>query len=240
MNTSPESKTVSAPREVAIVGGNRIPFARAYTAYADVSEKDMMLAALDGLVARFGLQGERLGAVAAGAVLKHPKDFNLTREVVLGSQLDPATPAHDVQMACATGVEAVGSIADKIAHGRIDVGVAGGVDSISDDDGLRKILVRLTTAKTVKQKLAAIASIRPSHLKPVAPGTAEPRTGLSMGEHQAITNERWGITREAQDELAAASHQNLAKAYEEELLRRPHHRFPGPDPRQQHAPGLDR
>ncbi len=219
----PQNPGVSAPREVAIVGGNRIPFARAYTAYADVSEKDMMLAALDGLVARFGLQGERLGAVAAGAVLKHPKDFNLTREVVLGSQLDPATPAHDVQMACATGVEAVGSVADKIAHGRIDVGVAGGVDSISDapvvvTDGLRKILVRLTTAKTVKQKLAAIASIRPSHLKPVAPGTAEPRTGLSMGEHQAITNERWGITREAQDELAAASHRNLAKAYDENFF----------------------
>ncbi len=207
-------------RRPVVVGGNRTPFARANGAYAHVSNLDLLTAALDGLVARFGLAGERLGEVAAGAVLKHTRDFNLTREAVLGSALANDTPAYDVQMACATGMETIGSIADKIRMGRIEVGVAGGVDSASDapivvTEQLRRALLDLNRAKTAQQKLAAVAKIRPSHLAPVAPDVAEPRTGLSMGEHQALTTAAWGITREAQDELALASHQNLAAAYED-------------------------
>jgi acetyl-CoA C-acetyltransferase len=179
----------------------------------------MLGAALDGLVARTGLQGERVGAVSAGAVLKHSRDFNLTREVVLGSSLDAATPAYDVQMACATGMEAIGSLADSIRAGRIDSAIGGGVDSISDapitvSDAARSVLLELSRARSVKQKLAAIAKLRPRDLAPVAPGTDEPRTGLSMGEHQAITTLKWGVTREEQDELAMASHINLAAAYD--------------------------
>ncbi|MGX6395766.1 acetyl-CoA C-acetyltransferase [Rothia kristinae] len=205
--------------EAFVLGGNRIPFARSHGAYADVSNQEMLTAAIDGLVARCGLAGERVGEVAAGAVLKHARDFNLTREAVLGSALDPATPAFDVQMACATGVETVWNLTNKIRLGQLDSGIAGGVDTASDapiavSEKLRRALLALGRAKTVKQRLAAVAALRPADIKPEAPGTGEPRTGLSMGEHQAITTAGWGITREAQDELAMNSHRNLAAAYD--------------------------
>ncbi|KHL00317.1 acetyl-CoA C-acetyltransferase [Sinomonas humi] len=206
-------------RKAVVVGGNRIPFARANGAYAMTSNQDMLTAALDGLVARYGLQDERIGEVAAGAVLKHSRDFNLTREAVLGSALSPETPAYDVQQACATGLETVLGLCDKIKLGRIDSGVAGGVDSASDapivvSEGLRHALLELARAKTAQQKLKALSKIRPRDVAPVAPGTNEPRTGLSMGEHQALTTAQWNISREAQDELALSSHRNLAEAYE--------------------------
>lgn len=206
-------------RRAVVVGANRIPFARAHGAYAGAGNQDMLTAALDGLAARHGLAGERIGEVAAGAVLKHPKDFNLARESVLGSVLDPRTPAFDVQQACATGMEAVSTLVNKIRLGQIDSGIAGGVDSASDapvvvSEGLRRALLGLHRAKTAPQKLKVLASVRPGDLKPVAPGTGEPRTGLSMGEHQALTTARWGISRAAQDEFAAASHRGLAAAWE--------------------------
>ncbi|ROR72549.1 acetyl-CoA C-acetyltransferase [Bogoriella caseilytica] len=209
----------STHRQAAIIGGNRIPFGKAGSAYGSVGNKDMLTAALDGLVARFGLAGERLDEVAAGAVLKHSRDFNLTREVVLGSALDPRTPAVDLQRACGTGLEAVLTVANKIALGQARVGVGGGVDSTSDapivvSDRLRKALLRASRAKTLKQRLSALSSIRPADLAPVAPDTGEPRTGLTMGEHQALTTARWAISREAQDEIAFASHHRLAQAYE--------------------------
>lgn len=209
----------AAPRQAVIIGGNRIPFARANTAYTNASNQDMFTAALEGLVARFGLQGQRIGAVSGGAVLKHSKDFNLMRECVLGSSLDPATPAYDVQMACATGMESIGSLANKIKLGQLDSAIGGGVDTTSDapiavSEPLRRILLELSRARSTKDKLSALSKLRPAHLAPSAPGTGEPRTGLSMGEHQALTTEAWGITRIAQDELALASHQNLAAAYE--------------------------
>ncbi|MGP4994224.1 acetyl-CoA C-acetyltransferase [Glutamicibacter ardleyensis] len=206
-------------RHAVIIGGNRIPFARSNTAYVNVSNQDMFTAALEGLVARFGLQGQRIGAVSGGAVLKHSKDFNLMRECVLGTSLDAATPAYDVQMACATGMEAIGSLANKIKLGQLDSAIGGGVDTTSDapivvSEPLRAILLELSRARSTKAKLSALAKIRPAHLAPSAPGTGEPRTGMSMGEHQAITTHAWGITREAQDELALASHKNLAAAYD--------------------------
>lgn len=206
-------------RRAVVVGGNRIPFARAHGAYASASNQEMLTAALDGLAARCGLAGERIGEVAAGAVLKHPKDFNLTREAVLGSVLDPRTPAFDVQQACATGMEAVSTLVNKIRLGQIDSGIAGGVDSASDapivvGEGLRQVLLELNRARSTGQKLKALSRLRPGDLKPAAPGTGEPRTGLSMGEHQALTTARWEISRQAQDELAAASHRNLAAAWD--------------------------
>jgi acetyl-CoA C-acetyltransferase len=206
-------------RKAVVIGGNRIPFARANGAYTQASNQDMLTAALDGLVARFGLQDERIGEVAAGAVLKHSRDFNLTREAVIGSALSPETPAYDLQQACATGLETVIGLANKIKLGQIDSAIAGGVDSASDapiavSEGLRAVLLELHRAKSVQQKLTALAKLRPKDLAPNAPGTAEPRTGLSMGEHQALTTAAWNVTREAQDELALASHRNLAAAYE--------------------------
>jgi acetyl-CoA C-acetyltransferase len=208
-----------SPRRAVVVGGNRIPFARVGGAYAHASNQDMLTAALDGLVARFGLQGERIGEVAAGAVLKHGRDFGLTRESVLGSALANETPAFDVQMACATGLETVMGLANKIRLGQLDSAIAGGVDSTSDapiavSDRLRRTLHDLARAKTPAQRLAAVARIRPRDLAPSPITTAEPRTGLSMGEHQAITTAQWGVTREAQDELALASHRNLAASYD--------------------------
>lgn len=210
-------------RDVAILGGNRIPFARSDTAYATASNQEMLTAALDGIVDRFGLSGERLGEVAAGAVLKHSRDFNLTRECVLGSKLSPATPAYDVQQACGTGLETVILTANKIALGQTDSAIAGGVDTTSDaplemNDELRRTLLEARRAKGNADRLKAIAKIRPTHIVPEIPQNAEPRTGLSMGEHTAIMAKDWGVTREAQDELAAASHRNLAAAYDEGFL----------------------
>ena len=212
-------KKAPAVRKVAIIGGNRIPFARSNGPYAKASNQDMFTAALDGLVSRFSLQDEVIGEVAAGAVLKHSKDFNLARESVLGSKLSPATPAADVQMACGTGLQAIVNVANKIALGQIDSAIAGGVDTTSDaplavNEDLRQILIGLNAAKTLGDRLKLVAKIRPGHIVPAIPRNSEPRTGLSMGEHAALTAKIWEITREAQDELAAASHQHLAAAYE--------------------------
>lgn len=206
-------------RRTAIIGGNRIPFARANADYAHASNQDMLTAAVDGLVARHGLAAERLGEVVAGAVLKHSRDFTLTRETVLGTRLHSTTPAYDVQQACGTGLEAAILVANKIALGQIDSGIAGGVDSGSDapiavSEGLRRTLLEANRARTPGQRVKALTGLRPGHVVPAMPQNVEPRTGLSMGEHMAITAERWSITREAQDELAAASHQRLAAAWE--------------------------
>ena len=208
-----------APRRVAVLGGNRIPFARSNGPYAKASNQDMLTATVDGLVARFGLAGERLGEVVAGAVLKHSRDFNLTRETVLGTRLDPTTPAYDVQQACGTGLEAAVLVANKIALGQVDAGIAGGVDSASDapiavSEGLRQTLLAVNRARSAGERAKALTGLRPGHLVPAIPENVEPRTGLSMGEHMALTAAQWGITREAQDELAAASHRHLAAAYE--------------------------
>ena len=210
-------------RSAAIVAGNRTPFVRAGRRYAQVSAQDLLVAALDGLVARCGLAGERLGEVAAGAVLKHSRDLNLTREAVLSTALDAATPAYDVQQACATGLEAAVLVANKIALGQVESGIAGGADSASDapialDDRLRRVLLDLSHARTPAARLAALARLRPGQLRPVPPRNAEPRTGLSMGEHAARTAAAWGVSRQAQDELALASHRNLAAAYERGFL----------------------
>lgn len=212
--------TNGSPRKVAILGGNRIPFARSNKEYASASNQDMLTAAIDGLVARYGLQGEELGQVVAGAVLKHARDFNLTREVVMGSALSSTTPAFDLQMACGTGLASIVQVADAIAMGRIESGIGGGVDTTSDaplavNDELRKTLIKLNNAKTAGARVKLLGSIRPGQLAPEQPSNGEPRTGLSMGEHAAITAREFGLTREEQDELAATSHQNLAKAYEE-------------------------
>lgn len=206
-------------RRVAIIGGNRIPFARSNGAYFTASNTDMFTAALNGLVERFNLQGQRLGEVVAGAVLKHSRDFNMTRECVLNTALAPETPAYDIQQACGTGLQAAFLVANKIALGQIEVGIAGGVDTTSDapiafGDGLRKALLELNIAKTAKDRLKALTKINVKDLMD-APKNGEPRTGLSMGDHQALTTLEWGISREAQDELAASSHQKMAAAYEE-------------------------
>ncbi|MEU8078051.1 acetyl-CoA C-acetyltransferase [Catellatospora citrea] len=207
-------------RKVAVIGGNRIPFARSNSRYARASNQDMLTAALDGLIARHGLAGQRLGEVAAGAVLKHSRDFNLTREAVLGTGLDPATPAVDLQQACGTGLQAITYLANKIALGQLDSGIGGGVDTTSDaplalNEQFRRILLRLNNAKTTGERIKAAMALRPLQpFKPELPRNAEPRTGLSMGEHAAITAERWGVTRADQDELALDSHRKLAAAYD--------------------------
>nr|WP_076598891.1 acetyl-CoA C-acetyltransferase [Corynebacterium appendicis] len=212
--------SMNQPRKVAILGGNRIPFARSNKEYAKASNQDMLTSTLNGLVARYGLQDQEMGLVVGGAVLKHARDFNLVRESVLGSELAPSTPAFDLQHACGTSLTSAIQVADAIALGRIENGIACGSDTTSDaplavNDTLRKTLIRLSNAKSVKDQLKLAGSIRPSQLAPEQPQNGEPRTGLSMGEHAAITAREMEITREAQDELAATSHQNLAKAYDE-------------------------
>ena len=201
---------------VAIIGGNRIPFARSNGPYATASNQDMFTTVLDGLVSRFGLQGVRLGEVVAGAVLKHSRDFNLVRESVLGSKLSPETPAYDLQQACGTGLQAIIAVANKIALGQIEAGIAGGVDTTSDapigvNENFRKLLLEFNRTR----KVGLLTKLRPSHVVPHLPRNGEPRTGMSMGEHAAITAARYEITREDQDDLTARSHQNLARAYDE-------------------------
>ena len=206
-------------RRVAVIGGNRIPFARSNGPYAHASDLDMLTATLDGLVTRFALENERLDEVAAGAVLKHSRDRDLTREAVLGSRLAPDTPAYDIQRACGTGLETVIAVANKIALGQIDVGIAGGVDTASDapigvNEDLRQILLDLNRAKSLPSRARQLTRLRPGQLKPEVPVNREPRTGMSMGEHAALMASEWGIGREEQDELAVASHVNLAAAYD--------------------------
>jgi acetyl-CoA C-acetyltransferase len=201
-----------------VIGGNRIPFARSDGAYAEASNQDMFTAALGGLVDRFDLAGERLGAVIGGAVLKHSRDFNLMRESVLGSRLSPYTPAIDLQQACGTGLQAAIAAADGIAAGRYEVAAAGGVDTTSDapiglGDDLRRTLLGLRRSKSNVDRLKLVGKL-PASLGIEIPTNGEPRTGLSMGDHAAITAKKMGIKRVDQDELAAASHRNMAAAYD--------------------------
>ena len=213
----------SQTRRVAVLGGNRIPFARSNTAYSDASNQEMLTAAIDGLASRFGLEGGRVGEVVAGAVLKHARDFNLARESVLGSKLAAETPATDIQQACATGLQGAIQVANKIALGQIDVGIAGGTDTTSDapvaiSDKLRKKLMKVNAARDARGRLTALAQIRPTDIGLDIPQNGEPRTGLSMGEHAALTALEWQVGREEQDELAATSHQRLAAAYDAGFL----------------------
>ena len=219
MPRAPITPSAGQVRRVAILGGNRIPFARSNAAYAQVSNQDMLTATLDGLVDRFDLTGERLGEVVAGAVLKHSRDFNLARESVLGSRLSAQTPAYDLVQACDTGIQAAIAVANKIALGAIEVGIAGGVDTTSDapiavNEKLRRILLEANRAKSLTARARAVAKVRPGHLAPALPRNSEPRTRLSMGEHAALTALEWEVTRSEQDELALRSHQRLAAAYD--------------------------
>ncbi|MCX4096300.1 acetyl-CoA C-acetyltransferase [Nocardia sp. alder85J] len=206
-------------RPVAILGGNRIPFARSDGTYAHASNQDMFTAALNGLVSRFGLQGERLGMVTGGAVLKRLGEHSLIRESVLGSELSPYTPAHDLQLACGTGLQSVVTVGDAIALGRIEAGVGGGTDTTSDapigvSEAARDWMLDANRAKRNIDYVKLVGRLRPSMVGIEIPRNAEPRTGLSMGEHAAITAKEFGITREAQDELAYLSHRNMAAAYD--------------------------
>ncbi len=206
-------------RKVAVVGANRIPFARSNGAYSHASNQDMLTSALDGLIDRFGLEGETLGEVAGGAVLKHSRDRDLTRESVLGTRLAAETPAYDVQQACGTGLETTVLVANKIALGQIDAGIACGADTTSDapialNEELRETLLEANRQTTTLGRIKALTNVRPQHLVPAIPRNEEPRTGLSMGEHCAIMAADWDISRSEQDALTVASHHNLAAAYE--------------------------
>jgi acetyl-CoA C-acetyltransferase len=214
-----------ATRRVAIVAANRIPFARSNTAYIDLSNKTMLTDTLAGLVSKCRLDGVLLGEVVGGAVMKHASDWNMVRECTLGSGLHPATPAYDIQQACATGLEAAILVANKIALGQIEAGIACGVDTTSDapiavSKGMQRSLLRLNAARTTGARLkAALGLLNPAHLIPAIPSNAEPRTGKSMGQHAQITATRMGIGRADQDALTLASHRNLAKAYDEGFFR---------------------
>jgi acetyl-CoA C-acetyltransferase len=211
---------MSEIRRVAIIGGNRIPFMRSNTAYSYASNMDMLSATLQGLVKRFGLEGERLGEVSAGAVMKHSRDFNLAREATLNSGLALETPAYDIQQACGTGLEAAILVANKIALGQIDAGIAAGTDTASDapialNEKYRRMILDLNKAKTMGERLKTLLRFRPSFILPSLPANAEPRTGLSMGQHCELMVKQWNISREDQDQLTWNSHQNLLAAYNE-------------------------
>jgi len=207
------------PRRVAVLGGARIPFARANSAYAEASNQDMLTAAFKALAEKFDLTKQKIGEVAAGAVIKHSRDWNLAREAMLGAGLDAATPAYDLQRACGTSLSATAQLAHRIAAGEIDSAIAGGVDSASDvplgyGRKLQRAVLKLNHSRKFSEKIATIGSIRVRDLAPTHPGIAEPRTGMSMGQHCEEMAKEWKIGRREQDELAFASHQNAAKAWQ--------------------------
>jgi acetyl-CoA C-acetyltransferase len=207
-----------SPRRVAIVGGVRIPFVRGNGAYAQVGNQEMLTTSLRGVVDRYGLKGQRLDDVAAGAVMKHSSQWNLTRESVLGSGLSADTPGLDLQRACGTSLEAAILLGNKIALGQIDCAIAAGVDTVSDPPvvyprSFQQRLLRSYRARTLSERVAPWFGLRPKDLRPVLPGIAEPRTGLSMGESTELMVKTWGITRAEQDVLALESHQKAAAAY---------------------------
>ena len=213
----------SQPRRVAVIGGARIPFARAHGAYSSVGNQEMLTASLKALVDKFGLKGVRLGDVVAGAVMKHSSQWNLARESLLDSGLSPETPGLDVQRACGTSIEAAIVIANKVALGQIDAGIAGGVDTVSDPPvvfgkGYQQILLRAHAAKSFGARIAPFFGLRPRHFKPHFPGVGEPRTGLSMGQHTEQMARTWQISRADQDALALASHQNASRAWAEGFM----------------------
>lgn len=206
-------------RRIAIIGGNRIPFCRSNSMYSEKSNMDMLSAALEGVVQRFSLQNQQLDEVIAGAVTTHPRDFNLAREAVLSTSLSPLTTGITLQQACGTSLQAALMIGAKIACGQIECGIAAGTDTTSDPPivfGPRfsHRLVRAGAARSFGQSLKAFKGFSPGELKPVTPANAEPRTGLSMGQHCERMAREWNISREAQDELALASHHNAAAAYD--------------------------
>jgi len=211
-------------RPVAILGGVRVPFARSYGAYAQETNRTLLTASLRALVQRFDLAGKAVGEVVAGAVIKHARDWNLTREATLDSGLDPHTPAYDVQRACGTSLTAALAVARHIAHGEIECGIAGGSDTVSDvpiayGPRLSRIVLASARARTLRERVRPWLRLRPSDLKPSTPGVAEPRTGLSMGQHCELMAQEWHIGRRAQDELALASHRNAATAWSEGFFR---------------------
>src|SRR5574341_1017753 len=206
------------PRRVAILGGARIPFARANGAYNEVGNQEMLTAAISAVVDRFGLKGQTIGEVAAGAVIKHSRDWNLARECTLGSGLHPTTPAYDLQRACGTSLSAVAQLGNRIALGEIDCAIAGGADSASDiplsyGPKLQQAVLKLSRSRSFGERLSSIGSVRLADLKPTHPGIAEPRTGMSMGQHCEEMAKEWRIDRRSQDELALASHKNAAAAW---------------------------
>src|SRR5512141_2159055 len=202
-------------RRVAVLGGSRIPFCRSHTAYAELSNLDMLTAALGGLVDRFALHGAHIDEVVGGAVVTHAKDWNLAREAVIGSALKPTTPAVTMMQACGTSLQGALGLGAKIATGQIDSGIALGSDTTSDAPivfkrSFAQRLVQLSRARSMGEKLAVFKGFTPAELAPQPPSTLEPRTGLSMGEHCELMAREWGITREAQDLLAFESHKKAA------------------------------
>jgi acetyl-CoA C-acetyltransferase len=211
---------ITSSSRVAIIGGLRIPFAKSFTVYNDETNQGMLTFVMRKLVEKYGLKGERLGDVAAGAVMTHSSDWNLTRETVLSSGLSPHTPGFNVQRACGTSLDTVNLIGLKIASGQISIGIAGGTDTNSDlpvvfKKSFAKRLVKAGRARSLGERLGAFAGFSPSDLKPVLPGVLEPRTGMSMGQHTEVMAKRWKIAREDQDALAYTSHMNGARAYKQ-------------------------
>ncbi len=206
-------------RDVFVVGGARTPFAKSMTVYKDLNRKDLLVSSLRALKNQYSIVDAPVGDVALGALMNGSADWNLAREAVLDATLHPHTPAYNVQRACGTSLEAAIEIADKIALGQIDDGIAGGVDTNSDlpieiSRDLRNFLMDVEQKKTPLEKIQALTQFRLSFLKPSPPTVTEPKTGLSMGAHCELMVKEWGITREAQDELAYISHKNAVKGYE--------------------------
>ena len=210
-------------RRVAVLGGVRIPFCRSHTAYAELTNLDMLSAALGGLVDRFALHGTHIDEVVGGAVVTHAKDWNLAREAVIGSQLAPTTPAITMMQACGTSLQGALGLGAKIATGQIECGIALGSDTTSDapvvfQRRFAQRLIQASRARGFGEKLSAFKGFMPGELAPQPPLTSEPRTGLSMGEHCELMAKEWGITREAQDLLAYESHKKAAAAYDEGFM----------------------
>src|SRR6478672_2879781 len=219
----PDIMAEAGLRRVAVLGGVRIPFCRSHTAYAELSNLDMLTAALGGLVDRFSLHGAHIDEVVGGAVVTHAKDWNLAREAVIGSALAATTPAVTMMQACGTSLQGALGLGAKIATGQIESGIALGSDTTSDAPivfkrSFAQRLVQLARARSFGEKLAIFKGFTPAELAPQPPSVTESRTGLSMGEHCELMAKEWRITREAQDLLAYESHKKAATAYDQGFM----------------------
>ncbi len=205
--------------DVIVCGGQRTPFVKSMTAYSGVSTQDMMTATLQALVIKMKLEGKLLGDVAVGGVMIPPGNWNLGREIVLGTGLDPRTPGYNVQRACGTSLETINQIALKISSGQMQWGIGGGVDTNSDISVLfprsfAQKIIALNQSKSTMDKIKSALGFSFKDFKPQFPAVMEPRTSKSMGQHCEMMVQEWKISREDQDQLSFESHQKGAAAVE--------------------------
>ena len=203
-------------RRVAIIAGVRTPFARSGTALKDYSAIDLGRFAVAELVQRSGIDGALVDTLVFGTVVQSVVAPNIAREVSLLPHFPKTLQAFTVGRACASANQAITDAADQIALGHSHIAIAGGAESLTQvpilhSRGMSDVLVAASKAKSMPQRIATLARIRPKDFVPITPAIAEPSTGETMGQSADKMAKLNGITREAQDRFALRSHVQAAQ-----------------------------